>query len=47
MITAVLSNEKHPEYGAITVPFPIHNYTETYEKLEAIGAGHIAIRDCA
>ena len=46
MITAVLSNEKHPEYGVITIPFPIHNYTETYEILETIGAGHIAIRDC-
>ena len=46
MITAVLSNEKHPEYSAGTVSFPIHNYTETYEKLEAIGVGHIVTHDC-
>ncbi len=38
MMSAVLSNPSHPEYGVATIPFPIpHNqYTHCMELLEAL-----------
>lgn len=46
MIRAILSNRQRPDLPSICIEFPIANYSETYQKLEAIGVGHIAIRDC-
>lgn len=38
MLKAVLSNPVHPEYGGITIPFPIprEEYDHTMELLDTI-----------
>ena len=48
MMRAILRNEKHPEYGAVTIPFPIpaDQYDRCIEMLEAIETGSILSPDC-
>ena len=46
MIRAILSNRQRPDLPSVSIEFPIASYSETYQKLEAIGVGHIASRDC-
>ena len=48
MMSAVLSNPSHPEYGVATIPFPIpHNqYTHCMELLEALEIGDAVKADC-
>lgn len=38
---AILSNAQHPEYGVVTIPFPIQNeeYNHALELLEALEIG--------
>ena len=45
---ARLRNPDHPEYGAVTVPFPIPegDYDRTLEMLDRIAAGDAVRRDC-
>nr|WP_325249784.1 hypothetical protein [uncultured Oscillibacter sp.] len=47
VIKAVLHNPSHPEYGQITIPFPIplDEYDQTIEMLQAIEWGFSANRD--
>ena len=46
--SAVLSNPAHPEYGVITIPFPIpdEQYNQVMEQLEALEIGDVVQRDC-
>ena len=48
MMTAVLDSPLHPEYGGITVPFPIprEEYDHTMELLENLGIGDALRQDC-
>ena len=48
VIQAVLSNAQHPEYGQITIPFPIpkEDYDHTIELLEPLGIGDTLRQDC-
>ena len=48
IIQAVLSNAGHPEYGQVTVPFPIpsEEYDRNIELLSALGTGDAVNRDC-
>ncbi len=48
MIKAVLSNPRHPEYGQVTIPFPIPNeeYDSCVERLKAMEFGDALQRDC-
>ena len=46
MIRAVLSNRQRSDLLPVSIVFPIASYSETYQKLEAIGVGHIASHDC-
>ena len=48
MMSAVLSNPNHPEYGVATIPFPIpHNqYAHCMELLEALEIGDAVKADC-
>ena len=48
VIQAVLSNAQHPEYGQITIPFPIpkEEYDHTIELLEPLGIGDTLRQDC-
>ena len=48
MIKAVLSNPRHPEYGQITIPFPIPNeeYDHSMELLKGMDFGDALQRDC-
>jgi hypothetical protein len=48
MINAVLSNPHHPDYGVVTIPFPIpHNqYAHCMELLEALEVGDAVKADC-
>ena len=41
MMHAVLSNSRHPEYGQLTVPFPIPRgaYDDTVAALASLGIG--------
>ena len=41
MTHAVLSNSRHPEYGQLTVPFPISRgtYDDTVAALASLGIG--------
>ena len=41
MMHAVLSNSRHPEYGQLTVPFPISRgaYDDTVAALASLGIG--------
>ena len=45
---AILSNAQHPEYGVVTIPFPIQNeeYSHALELLEALKIGDTIKRDC-
>ena len=47
VIKAVLHNPSHPEYGQITIPFPIplDEYDQTIEMLQAIEWGFSINRD--
>lgn len=44
----VLSNPNHPEYGAVTIPFPAPKgeYDATMEMLDCMGIGSAVLRDC-
>ena len=46
--SAVLSNPAHPEYGGVTIPFPIpdEQYNQALEQLEALEIGDVVQRDC-
>ena len=48
MIRAVLSNPSYPEYGVVTVPFPIPHdqYARCMELLEALEIGDAVKADC-
>ena len=48
VIRAVLSNVQHPEYGQVSMPFPIPTgeYDETIEVLQEKDVGYSANRDC-
>ena len=48
MIQAVLSNPSHPEYGVVTIPFPIprDQYVHCMELLEALEIGDAVKADC-
>ena len=48
MMSAVLSNPSHPEYGVATIPFPISRdqYTYCMELLKALEIGDAAKADC-
>lgn len=45
---AVLSNATHPEYGQVTIPFPLaqDQYDDCVELLEKLGIGDVVERDC-
>ena len=48
MVSAVLSNPSHPEYGVATIPFPIprDQYAHCMELLEALEIGDAVKADC-
>ncbi|WP_294852446.1 antirestriction protein ArdA [uncultured Oscillibacter sp.] len=48
MIQAVLTNSQHPEYGVVTVPFPIprEEYDHVMELLAPLEIGDSVARDC-
>ena len=48
MMQAVLSNAAHPEYGAVTLPFPIprEEFGHCIELLEALEIGKVSTQDC-
>lgn len=48
LIRAALSNSSHPEYGQVTVPFPIPDdqYDQTMERLASLGIGDVLAQDC-
>ncbi len=48
VIKAVLSSAQHPEYGQVTVPFPVSDeeYDHTVEMLEPLGIGDALRQDC-
>lgn len=48
MMQAVLSNAAHPEYGAVTLPFPIprEDFGHCIELLEALEIGKVSTQDC-
>ena len=48
MMSAVLSNPNHPEYGVATIPFPIPHdqYARCMELLEALEIGDAVKTDC-
>ena len=48
MIQAVLGNPNHPEYGVVTIPFPIpcDQYAHCMELLEALEIGDAVKADC-
>ena len=48
ILKAVLTPSAHPEYGEITVPFPIPDgeYDQTIELLEGLGIGDALEQDC-
>ena len=48
MMSAVLSNPSHPEYGVATIPFPIprDQYAHCMELLEALEIGDTVKADC-
>ena len=47
-MVAVLKNQAHPEYGAVSLPLPIKvsEYDQTMEMLSAMGMGDTVDRDC-
>lgn len=48
MMQMALSNAVHPEYGVVTIPFPIpeEEYGHCLELLEALEIGNAVSRDC-
>ena len=48
MIKAVLTSPGHPEYGEVTVPFPIPDvdYDHAMELLGGLGIGDALAQDC-
>ena len=48
LIKATLSNARHPEYGEVTIPFPIKTseYDRIMEMLANLEIGNIMGRDC-
>ena len=48
MIKAALSNASHPEYGQVTISFPIpdEQYDQTIEMLQTMELGFSGNRDC-
>ena len=48
MFQAVLSNPDHPDYGVVTIPFPIPHdqYAHCMELLEALEIGDAVKADC-
>jgi len=48
MMKAVLTSSSHPEYGEISIPFPIpeEEYDQTIELLEGLGIGDVFAQDC-
>ena len=48
MIEAVLSSTQHPEYGEVSISFPIlrKEYDHTIELLEGLGIGDALAQDC-
>lgn len=48
MMEAVLSNANHPEYGVVTIPFPIprEQFDHCIELVEALEIGNASDRDC-
>lgn len=48
IISVVLENPDHPEYGVATIPFPIPNeeYDHCVELLEALEIGDAVKADC-
>ena len=48
MMEAVLSNANHPEYGVVTIPFPIprEQFDHCIELVEALEIGNAFDRDC-
>lgn len=48
MMQVVLSNAVHPEYGVVTIPFPIpeEEYDHCMKLLEALEIGNAVSRDC-
>ena len=48
MMSTVLSNPSHPEYGVAAIPFPIpHNqHAHCIEPLEALEVGNVVKADC-
>lgn len=48
VLKAALKNERHPEYGVVTIPFPIprEEYDSTIRMLEALDIGDAVRQDC-
>lgn len=48
VLRAALSSAQHPEYGQVTIPFPISNddYEVVMERLEELGMGDVLAQDC-
>ena len=48
MMEAVLSNADHPEYGVVTIPFPIprEQFDHCIELVEALEIGNASAKDC-
>ena len=48
MMQAVLSNADHPEYGVVTIPFPIprEQFDHCMELVEALEIGNVSAQDC-
>lgn len=48
MMQAVLSNASHPEYGVVTIPFPIprDQFDHCIELVEALEIGNTSAQDC-
>ena len=48
MLKAVLANANHPEYGVVTIPFPIprEQFDHCMELVEALEIGNVSARDC-
>lgn len=48
MMSAVLSNPSHPEYGVATIPFPVPHdqYARCMELLAALEIGDAVKADC-
>ena len=47
-LKATICNEAHPEYGAVSLPFPIklEEYDENLKMLDVLGIGDHIERDC-